>query len=564
MYGGEIKKALFTAMNHLLPERNVLPMHCSATAGKKGDVALYFGLSGTGKTTLSADPSRRLIGDDEHGWSDHGVFNFEGGCYAKVISLSPVHEPQIFNAIRFGSILENVIIDPLTRAIDWDDDSITENTRATYPVNYIPNAIETGLGGMPRNVFLLACDAYGVLPPISRLTPEMASYHFLSGFTAKVAGTEAGVTEPEPTFSACFGAPFMPRDPVVYADMLAERLRTSKTQCWLVNTGWCGGSAADAERMPIEMTRSLLKAALEGSLDGAPMTPHPVFGVDVPVGVSGRLGPGCSTRAAAGRTRATTTRVRRSWRRCSPPTSSASPAASRRRSPRPGLPPRADPMARRRVTSASAREAAAPARLAALALLTTGAVLSAVLLLTGCGGFTPSAAGSSAAPPAASPSASASASARPRHRISDRYGPSWSGELGDTVQIDWYDQATGDAVSEQVAVLAVKRLPSPDDGSPAEYGGGYGPYEWKYGIKVRLTSLDARSARQPIAYQFLQLRDGRDSEDGVAGLGRPGGPDPSRPGKSSVGWLYQWAEQGFTPTRVTLPVGSWRATWSLR
>ena len=209
-----------------------------------------------------------------------------------------MHEPQIFNAIRFGSILENVIIDPLTRAIDWDDDSITENTRATYPVNYIPNAIETGLGGMPRNVFLLACDAYGVLPPISRLTPEMASYHFLSGFTAKVAGTEAGVTEPEPTFSACFGAPFMPRDPVVYADMLAERLRTSKTQCWLVNTGWCGGSAAEAERMPIEMTRSLLKAALEGSLDGAPMTPHPVFGVEVPSvcpGVSDQLlDPRCS------------------------------------------------------------------------------------------------------------------------------------------------------------------------------------------------------------------------------------------------------------------------------
>ena len=298
MYGGETKKSLFSAMNYLLPERNVLPMHCSATAGKKGDVALYFGLSGTGKTTLSADPTRRLIGDDEHGWSDHGVFNFEGGCYAKVISLSPVQEPQIFNAIRFGSILENVIIDPLTRAIDWDDDSITENTRATYPVTYIPNAIETGLGGMPRNVFLLTCDAYGVLPPIARLTPEMASYHFLSGFTAKVAGTEAGVTEPEPTFSACFGAPFMPRDPVVYADMLAERLRTSKTQCWLVNTGWCGGSAAEAERMPIEMTRSLLKAALEGSLDGVPMTPHPVFGVHVPAvcpGVSAEvLDPRCS------------------------------------------------------------------------------------------------------------------------------------------------------------------------------------------------------------------------------------------------------------------------------
>jgi phosphoenolpyruvate carboxykinase (ATP) len=282
MYGGEMKKALFTAMNYLLPERNVLPMHCSATAGTKGDVALYFGLSGTGKTTLSADPTRRLIGDDEHGWSDHGVFNFEGGCYAKVIRLSPVQEPQIFNAIRFGSILENVIIDPVTRAIDWDDDSITENTRATYPVTYIPNAIETGLGGTPRNVFFLACDAYGVLPPIGRLTPEMASYHFLSGFTAKVAGTEEGVIDPEPTFSACFGAPFMPRDPVVYADMLAERLRTSRTQCWLVNTGWTGGPYGIGKRMPIDVTRALLQAALEGDLDSVESDEHPVFRALVP------------------------------------------------------------------------------------------------------------------------------------------------------------------------------------------------------------------------------------------------------------------------------------------
>ncbi len=282
MYGGEMKKSIFSAMNYLLPGRNVLPMHCSATAGLKGDAALYFGLSGTGKTSLSADPTRRLIGDDEHGWSDHGVFNLEGGCYAKVIHLSPVHEPQIFEAIRFGSILENVIIDPMTRAIDWDDDSITENTRATYPVNYIPGAVETGVGGTPRNVFFLACDAYGVLPPISRLTPEMASYHFLSGFTAKVAGTEAGVLEPEPTFSACFGSPFMPRDPVVYADMLAERLRTSPTQCWLVNTGWSGGPYGTGQRMPIELTRSLLKAALEGALDDVPAAPHPIFGVHVP------------------------------------------------------------------------------------------------------------------------------------------------------------------------------------------------------------------------------------------------------------------------------------------
>ena len=282
MYGGEMKKALFSVMNYLLPERDVLPMHCSATAGRLGDVALYFGLSGTGKTTLSADPSRRLIGDDEHGWTDHGVFNFEGGCYAKVIRLSARAEPQIFQAIRFGSVLENVVVDPLTRAIHWDDDSITENTRATYPVTHIPGAVETGEGGTPRNVFFLACDAYGVLPPISRLTPEMASYHFLSGFTARVAGTEAGVEEPEPTFSACFGAPFMPRDPVVYAEMLAGRLRGGPARCWLVNTGWSGGPHGQGKRMRISLTRNLLKAALEGALDDVPVTPHTVFGVLVP------------------------------------------------------------------------------------------------------------------------------------------------------------------------------------------------------------------------------------------------------------------------------------------
>jgi phosphoenolpyruvate carboxykinase (ATP) len=282
LYGGEMKKALFTVMNYLLPERGVLPMHCSATAGRKGDVALYFGLSGTGKTTLSADPSRRLIGDDEHGWTDHGVFNFEGGCYAKVIRLSARAEPQIFQAIRFGSVLENVVVDPMTRAIHWDDDSITENTRATYPLSHIPGAVEMGEGGMPRNVFFLACDAYGVLPPISRLTPEMAGYHFLSGFTAKVAGTEEGVEEPEPTFSACFGAPFMPRDAVIYADMLAERLRGGPAHCWLINTGWTGGAYGRGKRMRISLTRNLLKAALEGALDDVPTAPHPVFGVLVP------------------------------------------------------------------------------------------------------------------------------------------------------------------------------------------------------------------------------------------------------------------------------------------
>ena len=282
LYGGETKKALFSVMNHLLPERGVLPMHCSATAGKAGDVALYFGLSGTGKTTLSADPSRRLIGDDEHGWSDHGVFNFEGGCYAKVIRLSARAEPQIHQAIRFGSILENVVVDPMTRAIHWDDDSITENTRATYPVTHIPGAVESGEGGTPRHVFFLTCDAYGVLPPISRLTPEMGSYHFLSGFTAKVAGTEEGVVEPEPTFSACFGAPFMPRDPVVYADMLAARLAHGRAHCWLVNTGWSGGPYGVGKRMRISLTRNLLRAALEGALDDVPCAPHPVFGVLVP------------------------------------------------------------------------------------------------------------------------------------------------------------------------------------------------------------------------------------------------------------------------------------------
>jgi len=282
MYGGEIKKSVFTVMNYLMPRRDVLPMHCSANMGDAGDVALFFGLSGTGKTTLSADPSRRLIGDDEHGWSDHSVFNFEGGCYAKTIRLSRESEPQIHDAIRFGSILENVVVDPHTRAIDYDSDFLTENTRATYPVDHIPNAVVSGIGGHPRNVFFLACDAFGVLPPISRLTPEMASYHFLSGFTSKVAGTEAGVTEPRPTFSACFGAPFMPLPPSRYAAMLAERLRWHETDCWLVNTGWTGGPHGVGHRMSIDLTRALLGAALDGSLAAAGTAPHPVFRVLVP------------------------------------------------------------------------------------------------------------------------------------------------------------------------------------------------------------------------------------------------------------------------------------------
>ncbi len=284
MYGGEIKKAIFSVMNYLLPQRGVLPMHCSANVGETGDVALFFGLSGTGKTTLSADPTRHLIGDDEHGWSDHSVFNFEGGCYAKTIRLSPESEPQIYNAIKFGSILENVIIDPQTRAIDYDSDFLTENTRATYPLEHIPGAVLVGTGDHPRNVFFLTCDAFGVLPPIAKLTPEMASYHFLSGFTSKVAGTEVGIDEPRPTFSACFGSPFLPLHPTRYANMLAERLGWHETDCWLVNTGWTGGPYGTGHRMSIDLTRALLSAALEGTLAETNFVPHPIFTVLVPHG----------------------------------------------------------------------------------------------------------------------------------------------------------------------------------------------------------------------------------------------------------------------------------------
>ena len=282
MYGGEMKKAIFSVMNYLLPWRGVLPMHCSANVGDSGDVALFFGLSGTGKTTLSADPGRRLIGDDEHGWSDHSVFNFEGGCYAKTINLSRKTEPQIYNAIRFGSILENVVVNPETRVMDYNSDLYTENTRATYPIDHIPGSVLGGVGDHPRNVFFLTCDAFGVLPPISKLTPEMASYHFLSGYTSKIAGTEVDIVEPRPTFSACFGAPFMPLHPSRYAIMLAERLSQHETDCWLVNTGSAGGSYGAGERMSIDLTRSLIKAALEGSLAGCEFTPHPVFKVLVP------------------------------------------------------------------------------------------------------------------------------------------------------------------------------------------------------------------------------------------------------------------------------------------
>jgi phosphoenolpyruvate carboxykinase (ATP) len=282
-YAGEMKKSAFTLMNYLLPARGVFPMHCSANVGAAGDVALFFGLSGTGKTTLSADPERNLIGDDEHGWSEEGVFNFEGGCYAKCIRLSRRNEPQIWNAIRFGTVLENVVMDEATRRLDFESDAITENTRAAYPIDFIDNAVIPSVGGHPANVIFLTADAFGVLPPISRLTPEQAMYHFLSGYTAKVAGTERGLTkEPQATFSACFGAPFLPRPAAVYAELLGDKLRRHKARCWLVNTGWVGGPYGAGERMKLAYTRAMLNAALRGQLDDAAAAEHPVFRVLVP------------------------------------------------------------------------------------------------------------------------------------------------------------------------------------------------------------------------------------------------------------------------------------------
>ncbi len=287
-YAGEMKKSIFTILNYLLPFHDVLPMHCSANAGHKGNVALFFGLSGTGKTTLSADPTRFLIGDDEHGWSKRGVFNFEGGCYAKCIRLSKEKEPQIWNAIRFGTVLENVVIDPDTRALDFGSEAITENTRAAYPVEFIENAVIPGIGTHPSYVLFLTADAFGVLPPISRLTPEQAMYHFLSGYTAKVAGTERGLgKEPTATFSACFGEPFLPRHPQLYAKMLGDKLRTHDVTCFLVNTGWVGGPYGIGDRMSLPYTRAMVDAAVEGLLDHAPVTPHPVFQVLVPKAVPG-------------------------------------------------------------------------------------------------------------------------------------------------------------------------------------------------------------------------------------------------------------------------------------
>jgi phosphoenolpyruvate carboxykinase (ATP) len=282
-YAGEIKKSAFTVMNYLLPDEGVLPMHSAVNVGKAGDSAVFFGLSGTGKTTLSADPLRELVGDDEHGWGEDGVFNFEGGCYAKTIRLSPMYEPDIFSTTRrFGTILENVDLDPVTRELDLDSERITENTRGAYPLDFIGNASETGMAGQPRNVVFLTADAFGVLPPISKLTRDQAQYHFISGYTAKLAGTEIGVKEPKATFSAGFGAPFLPRHPGEYARMLAERLARYDVPVWLVNTGWTGGPFGTGERMNIAHTRSMVRAALGGQLDGVPTVTDPIFGVEVP------------------------------------------------------------------------------------------------------------------------------------------------------------------------------------------------------------------------------------------------------------------------------------------
>ncbi|GGO90635.1 phosphoenolpyruvate carboxykinase [Stakelama pacifica] len=287
-YAGEMKKSVFGLLNYLLPPEGIMPMHCSANIGPEGDTAVFFGLSGTGKTTLSADASRTLIGDDEHGWSDSAVFNFEGGCYAKMIRLSEEAEPEIYATTRrFGTVLENVVMDDATRTLDLDDASLAENTRGAYPIDFIPNASKDNMGPVPTNVIMLTADAFGVLPPIAKLTPEQAMYHFLSGYTAKVAGTEIGVTEPEATFSTCFGAPFMPRHPSVYGNLLKERIAKGGVHCWLVNTGWTGGKYGVGSRMPIRATRALLNAALDGSLNHAEFRIDPNFGFEVPVAVPG-------------------------------------------------------------------------------------------------------------------------------------------------------------------------------------------------------------------------------------------------------------------------------------
>ncbi len=287
-YAGEIKKSVFSILNYLLPEKSVMPMHCSANIGPNGDVAIFFGLSGTGKTTLSADPERTLIGDDEHGWSDTAVFNFEGGCYAKMIRLSADAEPEIYATTKmFGTILENVVMDETTRELDLDDATLAENTRGAYPIEFIPNTSKENRGGLPKNIIMLTADAFGVFPPIAKMTPEQAMYHFLSGYTAKVAGTEIGIKEPQATFSTCFGAPFMPRHPSVYGNLLRKKIAEGKVNCWLVNTGWTGGEYGVGKRMPIKVTRALLHAALDGSLLNAPMRTDENFGLEVPTEVPG-------------------------------------------------------------------------------------------------------------------------------------------------------------------------------------------------------------------------------------------------------------------------------------
>ncbi len=289
-YAGENKKSVFSLLNYLLPEKGIMPMHCSANhaVGNPVDTAVFFGLSGTGKTTLSADPGRVLIGDDEHGWSERGTFNFEGGCYAKTIGLDPEAEPEIYATTqKFGTVIENMVYDAETKELDFNDTSLTANMRCAYPLEYISNASSTALGGHPKNIIMLTCDAFGVLPPIARLTPAQAMYHFLSGFTSKVAGTERGVTEPEPTFSTCFGAPFMPRRPEEYGKLLQEKIAAHGATCWLVNTGWTGGAYGTGSRMPIKATRTLLSAALDGSLTEATFRKDPNFGFDVPVTVAG-------------------------------------------------------------------------------------------------------------------------------------------------------------------------------------------------------------------------------------------------------------------------------------
>ncbi|MEK9199187.1 phosphoenolpyruvate carboxykinase (ATP) [Ureibacillus sp. 179-F W5.1 NHS] len=286
-YAGEMKKSIFGIMNYLLPERDILSMHCSANVGEAGDVALFFGLSGTGKTTLSADSNRKLIGDDEHGWSDNGVFNIEGGCYAKTVNLSAEKEPEIYNAIRFGSVLENVVIDPETRIPDYDDVTLTENTRAAYPIHFIDNIVTPSVAGHPKTIVFLTADAFGVLPPISKLTKEQAMYHFLSGFTSKLAGTERGVTSPEPVFSTCFGSPFLPLPATRYAEMLGQKIDEHGSQVFLVNTGWTGGEYGVGNRMKLSYTRTMVRAAIDGKLNNVETTQDAIFGLHIPTAVEG-------------------------------------------------------------------------------------------------------------------------------------------------------------------------------------------------------------------------------------------------------------------------------------